>query len=113
MKKLVCAAMAALSSSAFAGDLSFTSITCGDHWFSVSAKIDAETMKGQVTFSGDGVSDDAVHAATVSDDGDVIIALDGRDDALIVDDFDAMHNLFWGSYKQGDQVIGLGLCSAQ
>ncbi len=113
MKNTLLLSLALLSSPALADGLTFTSVTCGDHWFTVTATLDSDAQTGVVTFSGDGVSDDAAHLATVSNDGNVVIALDGRGDALIVDDFDAVHGIYWGSYRQGAHVTSLGLCGVQ
>ena len=105
--------MAFLATPALADGPQLKTVTCGDHWFEVTAEIDPSGTVAQVTFRGDGVSDDGVYQASVVDAGDIVIQLIGRDDALIVDDFDAMHDLYWGSYKDGDRVTGLGLCSVE
>lgn len=105
--------MAFLATPALAEGLELKSVTCGDHWFEVTAEIDASGLKAEVSFRGDGVDDDGRYEAAVVDAGDIVIQLIGRDDALVIDDFDAMHDLYWGSWKDGDRVTGLGLCSVE
>ncbi len=105
--------LAFLSSPALADGPGFKSVSCGDHWFEITAVLDPGGLTAVVSFNGDGVSDHSEHAATVVDSGDWVIALDGTAQALIVDDFDAMHDIYWGSWKDGDSVTSLGLCQVE
>ena len=110
--------MTGLSTVAVADELPFTSVQCGDHWFKVHALIDEANASAVIWYSGDSVSGHANMNGKVTVDGsDVVITYNDATAAagmqLVVDTFDAMHDLFWGSWGKETALSSMGLCNAE
>jgi hypothetical protein len=107
--------LAAISTVAHADDLPFTSISCGDHWWKIHAKVDATSGAASVWFTGDSQPDGAVVAAMVTTTGnEVAIALqDDSHTTLVIDASDHWHDLYWGALIVEGNSQQLGLCDAE
>jgi hypothetical protein len=108
--RAVGALLLALSSPAFA--LDFSTVSCGDHFFKITAVVDATTGKALVSFSGDSNPNLPDVEASVSEKGSEIIFefLNDSGESLVVDASDAVHDIYWGSVRTSDREMALGLC---
>jgi hypothetical protein len=99
-------------------ELRYQSITCGDHWLKIEIKLDADSNRATVEYSGDSnpekLLDSAVYEFSSADS--VRIQLTGEQaDSILIDGSDAVHNIFWGSMINGKtkSQTSLGLCSVE
>lgn len=113
MNNLFALLVTLVPTAAMATDYPFSEVECGDHWFEVSAEIDADTDSATVYFSGDSNPGRGPVSATVQTTGtDVVISLqDGSGESLVIDGSDAVHNIFWGELRSAGRTEYLGLCS--
>lgn len=115
-----CVMLISLSAPAMAGELPFKNVACGDHWFTVHATVDAATSSAVVWYSGDSVSQQVNMQGVVTvDESDVVITYIESSSAqatqmqLVIDTFDAIHDLFWGNWGKVSALSAMGLCDAE
>jgi hypothetical protein len=101
-----------------AAELRYSSITCGDHWLKIEIKLDADSNRATVEYSGDSNPETTLGSATYefSSTDSVRVRLAGDPaDVIVIDGSDAVHGIFWGSVfsSKNQSETQLGLCSVE